>query len=178
MIKKAISFLILLISIFCIVASFQADHFTVSRSATYSASAESLFAKVNNLHEWNTWSPWAKIDPNAKATFEGPIEGEGAIMKWVSDNDEVGTGSMTITKSIPNEKVNFDLAFISPFKGTSKADFTFQSEGNTTKVTWSMYGEKNFISKAMGLIFDCDKMVGGQFEKGLANLKPLVESSN
>ena len=174
MVKNILKLILIVLIGFLGLASVQPDEFTVSRSATYSVPADKLFVKVNNLKEWNSWSPWAKIDPKATSSFEGPAEGVGAVMKWASDNSEVGTGSMTIIKSVPNQSVSFDLAFISPFEGESTTEFTFQPENDQTKVTWSMHGKKNFISKVMGLIFDCDKMVGGQFEKGLENLKNVI----
>src|SRR5262249_10520255 len=133
------------------------------------------FPHVNNLREWKEWSPWAKMDPNAKETFEGPAAGKGAVMTWAG-NRKVGEGSMTITESKTNNAVRFRLDFRKPMKPISTAEFTFTPEGRATKVTWSMSGHNNLIGKAMGLVMNCDKMVGGQFEKGLASLKSIAES--
>ena len=138
------------------------------------ASPAAVFPHVNDLRNWQAWSPWAKLDPNAKNTFTGPPAGVDASMSWAG-NHNVGEGTMTIRESKPGEFVRFQLDFRKPFKGTNEAVFTFQAEGNQTVVTWTMTGRNNFIAKAVGLFFiDCDKMVGGQFEKGLENLQGVV----
>ena len=150
--------------------------FKISRSATIIAQPAVVFGQVNDLHKWNAWSPWAKLDPNAKNTFEGPAAGTGAIMSWVGNN-KVGEGSMTITESRPSEFIQFKLDFLKPFKATSTAEFTFKAEGShQTVVTWAMMGHNNFIAKAISLFMDCDKMMGGTFERGLAQLKSVAES--
>ena len=161
--------------IFVIVVAMQPSDFRVTRTATTSAPAAAVFAQVNELQKWEAWSPWAKLDPDAKNSFEGPASGTGAIMHWAGNN-KVGVGSMTITESRPDEFIQFKLEFLKPFKATNTAEFTFTSENDQTGVTWSMYGKNNFMGRAMGLIMNCDKMVGGQFEKGLAALKSVVES--
>src|SRR5260221_14652047 len=107
------------------------------------------------------------MDPNAATTFGGPASGVGATMDWAG-NMKVGEGSMTIVESHPNDLVRFRLDFQKPFAGTNTAEFTFQPQGGQTQVTWSMTGHNNFMGKAMGLVMNCDKMVGGQFEQGFA----------
>jgi len=131
---------------------------------------------VNDFHNWEAWSPWAKLDPAAKATFEGPSTGTGAIFKWAG-NKEVGEGSMTITESRPSDLIRIKLEFLRPFEATNSAEFTFKPEGNRTAVTWSMEGKNNFIAKAVCLFMNMDKMVGGQFEQGLAQMKAVVEAA-
>lgn len=149
------------------------DEFKVERATTVPAPPSAVFAKVNDLRAWEAWSPWAKLDPNAKSTYEGPAAGVGAIMRW-SGNNKVGQGSMTIIESRPDEQVGFKLEFLRPFKATNTAVFTFQPAGNQTVVTWTMSGKNNLMGKIFGLVMDCDKMVGKDFEKGLANLKSVV----
>ncbi len=163
------------VAVFVIVVSRQPDDFKVTRSATMAAPVSAVFVQVNDLLKWEAWSPWAKLDPAAKNEFEGPESGVGAIMRW-SGNNKVGVGSMTIIESLSDELVRFKLDFLKPFKATNTAEFTFKSEGDQTVVTWSMLGKNNFISKAMGLIMNCDKMVGGQFEQGLSSIKSIVEA--
>lgn len=175
MFKIVLIGLAIAIGVFAIVAAMQPDEFRVSRSTTIAAAPTAIFPHVNDLHKWEAWSPWIKLDPNAKNSYEGPTEGVGAKMSW-DGNMEVGKGSMTITKSQPNESVEFRLDFEKPIEGTDTAEFTFKPDGNQTVVTWSMYGPKNFIAKAMGLIFNCEKMVGEQFEKGLSSLKSIAEA--
>ena len=116
------------------------------------------------------------MDPQAKNTFEGPPSGPGAIFTW-SGNKNVGEGRMTLMESRPGELVGIKLEFVRPFAGVSTAEFKFKTEGNQTVVTWSTIGQKNFIVKAMCLFMDMDKMIGAQFEKGLADLKALSEAA-
>lgn len=152
----------------------QPSDFAVSRSATFAAPAPAVFAQVNELRKWKAWSPWAKKDPNAKETYEGPAAGTGSVMSWAGNKD-VGEGRMTIVESQPNALVRFKLEFFKPFAATNSAEFAFKEEAGRTAVTWTMRGQNNFVGKAMCLVFDMDKMVGGDFEAGLAGIKALVE---
>jgi uncharacterized protein YndB with AHSA1/START domain len=149
------------------------SEFHVTRSLAMSAPASTVFAQVNDLHKWKAWSPWAKMDPNATETHEGPVSGTGSIMRWAG-NMKVGEGSMTIVESHPNDLIRFRLEFLKPMAATNTAEFTFKPQGNQTLVTWSMSGHNNFIGKAMSLIMNCDKMVGDQFEQGLSQLAAVV----
>jgi Polyketide cyclase / dehydrase and lipid transport len=166
--------IVMAVIVFLVLAARQPDSFRITRVGTISAPASAIFPHVNNLQKWETWSPWAKLDPQAKNAFEGPSEGVGAKMSWAGNN-KVGVGSMTITESRPNDFIQFKLEFQKPMKATNTAGFTFKSEGDQTAVTWNMTGTNNFMGKVMGLIMNCDKMVGGQFEQGLASLKSVVE---
>lgn len=179
--KKSILKIILLslaaiIVVFLAIVAVQPNDFRVTRSAAIAAPAPAIFPHVNELKKWDAWSPWMKLDPNAKSTFEGPPAGKGAAMSWAGNND-VGEGKMTITESRPNELVRFHLEFYKPMAGTSDAEFTFKPEGNQTTVTWTMTGKNNFIAKAMCLVMNMDKMVGGQFEQGLAAMKTIAEGT-
>src|SRR5262249_32938667 len=135
-----------------------------------------VFAQVNDLHKWEGWSPWAKLDPTMKQTYEGQPAGTGAIYSW-NGNRNVGEGRMTITESRPDDLVGIKLEFMRPFAGTNDVEFTFKPDGKQTVVTWSMAGNKNFITKAFGLVMSMDKMVGGMFEQGLGQLKTIAEST-
>jgi len=163
--------------LFLIVVAIQPSDFRVSRSAKMAASPAAVFEQVNDYHNWDAWSPWAKLDPDAKVTFEGPSSGTGAKFSW-SGNDKVGVGQQTIVESKPDELVRIKLEFEKPFKGTRTAEFTFKPEADQTLVTWSMFGKNNFMGKAVSLFMDCDKMVGGDFEKGLASIKAIVEEKS
>jgi len=176
MITKILIVLAVLIIVFVIIVALRPDEFVVTRSASIPAPPAVVFAQVNDLHNWQAWSPWARLDPAAKNSFEGPPAGTGAIFRWAG-NKQVGEGSMTITESRPNDLVRFRLEFLKPFANTCTAGFTFKPEGGQTVVTWSMSGKNNFMFKAVGLFMDCDKMVGAQFEQGLANLKSVVASA-
>jgi uncharacterized protein YndB with AHSA1/START domain len=174
MIKKIFIGLVVVIAGFLIIVAMQPAEFRVERSATISAPASAVFAQVNDLHKWAAWSPYENRDPAMQRTFEGEPSGPGAIYKW-SGNSEVGEGSMTIIESHPNERILIKLEFIKPFAATNTAEFTFEPQGDQTVVTWSLSGENNFISKAICMFMDMDKMVGGDFEQGLAKLKSVVE---
>lgn len=162
--------------LFIVVIAAQPDEFKVVRTANIAAPPEKVFPHVNNLRQWEDWSPWAKLDPNAKNMFSGPDAGVGAAMSWAGNN-KVGEGKMTITESAASSLIRFRLEFLRPFKATNTAEFTFTPQGNQTLVTWSMSGTSNFMSKLFGLIINCDKMVGKDFEKGLASLKAIAETT-
>jgi hypothetical protein len=165
-----------ILALFIIVVAMRPSDFRVARSTAIAAPEKVVFEQVNDLHNWEAWSPWAKLDPNARNAYEGPSAGLGAAFTW-SGNSKVGEGRMTITESRPSELVRFKLEFAKPFEGTNIAEFTFRPEGNQTVVQWTMTGKCNFISKAFGLFVNCDKMVGSQFEKGLAEMKSLAEAA-
>lgn len=176
MFKKVLIVVALLVVAFVIVVLTRPSDFSVSRSTTIGAPPEVVFAQINDFHKWEAWSPWAKLDPNATNTFEGPAAGVGSKFSWAGDR-KVGVGNMTITESRPADLVRLRLEFIKPFPGTSTTEFTMQPTENQTVVTWTMTGKNNFVAKAFSLFMDCDKMVGPDFEKGLANLKALAESN-
>lgn len=164
-----------LVVAFVVVVAMQPTDFTIARSASMAAPVEEVFAQVNDFHHWEAWSPWLELDPNAKATFEGPDAGEGAVFRWAG-NQEIGEGSMTILQSVPPEVIRIRLDFVKPFEDTALTEFTFRPEGDGTAVTWTMSGQNNFIGKAFCLFIDLDKMVGGKYEEALANIKAVVES--
>ena len=161
--------------LFLIVAALQPADFQYVRSTTINAPPSAVFAEVNDFHRWDDWSPWAKLDPNSKTEFSGPTAGEGAGFRW-SGNSEVGEGSMKIVESRPYERIAIELQFLRPMKATNESVFTFEPQGSGTLVTWSMTGRNGLMGKAFGLIVNCDKMLGTQFEKGLASMKSLVEA--
>ena len=175
MLKKIAVVLVVIVIAFAVVAALQPADFRITRSATIAAPPEAVFPHVNDMHQWQEWSPWAKLDPAAKVSFDGPASGNGASFAWAG-NMEVGVGRMTVTESRPNDLIRFQLDFEKPMKGTNIAEFAFKPEGSQTTVTWSMSGTNGFMGKAVGLVVNCDKMVGGQFEKGLATLKALAEA--
>lgn len=178
MLKKLLIALVVIgviIAVVAGVAAMQPSDFRVERSATMNAPPAAVFEQVNDFHKWEAWSPWAKLDPAAKNSFEGASSGKGAIFKW-DGNNEVGKGSMTLTESKPNDLIRIRLDFEKPFAGTNTAEFTFKPEGSQTVVTWSMYGQKCFVSKVFCLFMNMDKMIGSKFEEGLASMKSIVEA--
>jgi uncharacterized protein YndB with AHSA1/START domain len=159
----------LAVAVVAVLAALQPSEFQVTRSATIAAPAPTVFAQVNDFHNWQAWSPWAKLDPAVKNSYEGAPAGTGAVFAWAG-NGKVGEGRMTIVESRPNELVRMKLEFMKPFAATNTAEFAFKPEGEGTAVTWSMYGHNNFAGRAIFLFVNMDKTLGGEFEKGLASM--------
>ena len=148
--------------------------FRVERSAQVDASREAVFPIINDLHQWGKWSPYDKRDPNMTKTYEGADSGPGAAYAW-NGNGQVGSGRMTIVESKPGELVRMKLEFFRPFKGTNEVNFKLAPSGGGTRVSWIMDGKYSVISKAMSLVMNMDKMIGNDFEQGLANLNCVVQ---
>jgi uncharacterized protein YndB with AHSA1/START domain len=175
MLIKILIAVALVLVVLAIVVALQPGDFRVARSANISAPPASVFAQVNDFHKWETWNPWGKIDPAMRQSYDGAPAGVGAVYSWAGN--EVGEGRMTIIESRPSELIRVKLEFFKPFAATNTAEFTFKPEGDQTVVTWSMFGEKNFMAKAIHLFVSMDRMIGGQFEKGLADMKAVAEAT-
>jgi len=143
----------------------------VERSAVIPGTPDVAYGLVANFKGWRQWSPWDNMDPDIVRTYSGAEAGEGAIYTWTSKSDEVGEGRMTITSAEDDKRIDIKLEFLAPFQDVNSTIFTFAPEGEGTKVTWLMEGDKNFVEKAMGLFMDMDKMIGDSFEKGLGSMK-------
>jgi hypothetical protein len=157
-----------------IFAATRPDDFRIQRSATIKAPPDKIFGFINDFHKWSTWSPWEKLDPNLKRTYSGAEKGLGAIYEW-EGNKKVGQGRMEITQASPPQKLVIKLDFIRPFSANNTAEYTLESQGDSTTITWAMLGKQPFMFKVMSLFMSMDKMVGKDFEAGLANLKGLAE---
>lgn len=168
--------LLVLIAVCLVLIMMQPAHYQVERSAVINAPAPTVFALVNDFHKWDLWSPWAKLDPTMKQSYDGAPAGSGAMYSWAG-NSQVGEGKMTIVESHPTDLVKIRLEFIKPFAATNATDFTFTPAGNSTNVKWTMSGDNNFVGKAFSLFMNMDKMIGADFEKGLANMKRVAESA-
>jgi hypothetical protein len=173
--KKVLIGVVALIALLCLVIAVQPSTFTVERSATMAAPADLVFGYINDFERWQAWSPWEKLDPNMKRDLTGAEAGVGAIYHWSSASDDVGEGRMTITESTPPSKVGIKLEFLKPWEATNTVTFTVDAKEETSTVRWTMNGNHNFMSKAMDLFMGMDSMVGPDFERGLANLKGIVE---
>jgi hypothetical protein len=176
MLKKISLAVLALVAVFLVYVATRPAAFKVERSAHILAPAAVVFAHVNDLRQWGAWSPWEKLDPGMARDFAGPASGPGASYHWKSANDNVGEGSMTIVASRPAERIAIKLEFMAPFKATNDTVFSFQPAGGATHVTWAMSGHNNFVGKLMQTVLNMDKMVGGDFEKGLAALKSVSEA--
>lgn len=165
-----------LIAILLIVVALRPAEFRVERSATIAAPAIDLFEQVNDHRKFAVWNPFMKFDPNVKNTYTGPDSGVGAVCSW-EGNNKIGAGSATIVESKPGELVRQRMDWLRPMKGTSTVDFTFKPAGEKTVVTWAMYGKNGFMGKLVSLFMNCEKMVGPQFEQGLAELGKVVAAA-
>jgi hypothetical protein len=175
MLKKILLGVAVALVALCGVIATRPSTFTVQRTATLKASPDIAFALVNDFQHWGEWSPWDKMDPNQKRTFEGAATGVGAIYGW-SGNDQVGEGRMTIEESKANELVRIKLEFIKPWTATNSTTFTFSPAAEGTSVTWKMEGQNDFMGKAFSLFMDMDAMVGKDFDNGLATMGKVAEA--
>lgn len=162
------------IAVVLILAATKSDTFRIERSGTINAPADKIFAVLNDFRQWGGWSPWEHKDPDMKRTYGGPERGKGATYGWEGDKN-VGTGRMEILEANTPSKLVIKLDFFKPFEAHNTAEFTMLPQGNATNVHWVMHGPANFMSKVMQVFMNMDKMVGKDFEQGLANLKQLTE---
>lgn len=175
MVKKILGVFVAIIVIILIAGALMPADFHVERSMVINAPAEKAFEQVNDFSKWNAWSPWAKLDPNAKYTISQNPVGKGATYEW-EGNNEVGAGKMMIVESTAPSIVNIQLDFLKPFEGSNQVHFTFKQQQSQTLVTWAMDGRRHYLCKVMSLFISTDKMVGGMFEKGLLDIKNLAEA--
>ena len=163
----------LLIAAVLIYAATKPDSFRIERSTTIKAPPEKISAYLTDFKQWAAWSPWEGKDPAMKRTYSGAASGKGAVYSWVG-NKNVGTGRMEVLDVQP-QKVSIKLDFSAPFEAHNTAEYTMQLEGDSTKLTWAMFGPANYMSKVMSVVMSMDKMVGSDFEAGLAKLKAAAE---
>jgi hypothetical protein len=157
-------------------AAMKQDSFRVQRSITIKAAPDKIFALINDFKAWPQWSPYETKDPNMQRTLSGADAGPGAIYEWRGDKN-VGQGRMEIMQSTVPTKVAIKLDFLKPFEAHNMATFTLVPKGDTTEVTWAMDGPSAFLTKLMGVFVNLDKMIGTDFEAGLANLKRVTEQN-
>ncbi len=152
------------------------DKYTVERSATIAAPPARIYEELVDFHRWTAWSPWEDLDPQLQRTYSGPESGVGAVYAW-SGNRKAGKGQMEIREATEPSKVGIDLEFVKPFKASNDTVFTIEPEGSGSRVTWRLTGKKTAMTKVMGIFTSMDKMVGPDFEKGLARLKAVTEAA-
>lgn len=162
------------IAVVLILAATKPDTFRIERSATINAPAEKIFVVLSDFRQWRGWSPWENKDPDLKRSYSGAERGKGAIYGW-EGNKNVGTGRMEILEANAPSKLVVKLDFLKPFEAHNTAEFTMLPQGNATDIRWAMHGPSPFMSKVMQVFMNFDKMVGNDFEAGLANLKQLTE---
>jgi uncharacterized protein YndB with AHSA1/START domain len=162
------------IAIVLILASTKPDTFSVQRAATMKAPPETIFALINDFHQWGKWSPWEHKDPAMQRTFSGAQSGKGSVYAW-DGNKNVGSGRMEILEASAPSKIVIKLDFFKPFEGHNTAEFTMLPQGDATHLTWLMHGPAPFVSRLMQVFMNMDRMIGKDFEAGLANLKKATE---
>lgn len=155
-------------------ATTRPDAFRLERATLIQAPPEKVFALIDDFHHWAAWSPWENLDPALKRGYSGPDAGCGTIYAW-EGNNKVGSGRMETTESVPATKIVIKLDFFKPFEAHNIAEFTLTPKDGGTAVNWAMYGPCPYMAKLMQIFCSMDKMVGGQFERGLANLKAAAE---
>jgi hypothetical protein len=165
-----------LIVLFLVVVALRSSDFRMSRSILINAPPSKAFEFVNTIRNWELWSPWQHIDPNMKQVYNEIPSGPGASQSW-NGNNQVGEGTMTVKSVETDRLIDMKLEFLRPMKANNDVTLTFDPEGGATKVTWAMAGKHDFMGKAFDLVMNLDKMVGKDFEKGLAKLKEVVEKS-
>jgi uncharacterized protein YndB with AHSA1/START domain len=174
MFKRILLVVVVLIGALLAYAATRPDSFRVERATVIKAPPAKVFALIDDFRQWAGWSPWEKLDPAMKRTHSGAASGKGAVYAW-EGNGDVGAGRMEILETTAPSRVLIRLDFMKPFEATNTAEYTIQPEGEATRVTWAMYGPAPFLSKLMQVFVSMDKMIGKDFEQGLANLKALAE---
>lgn len=174
MLKKIAIGLVAVIVVLIVVIAVQPSSYTVERATKIEAPPNTVYGVLADLNRFTSWSPFLKVDPNAKVTVTGPVGQVGHKYEW-DGNDEVGAGSMAITSIEAGKSVTVDLHFVRPFESKAKVTWTVAPDGEGTTATWGMEAQNDFIGKAMCLVFPMEEMLGKQFDEGLANLKRVVE---
>ena len=172
---KAVIAFVVVVGLFLVYVSTRDSKFHYERSGLIGASAEQIFPYVSNFKLGGQWSPYEKKDLNMKKTFSGVDGAVGSVMEF-EGNSDVGSGKLELLKVVPNELVQIQLTMLKPFHGENLVEYKMTPEAGGTRFTWSMSGDGGFLTKLMTLLIDCEKMVAGDFEVGIANLKSVVET--
>lgn len=166
--------LVLAVAIIAAIAALRPDTFRIARSLVVAAPAERIFSLINDIHRFNIWNPYNHKDPAMLGSYRGPVSGPGAAYDFKSQ--KAGSGSIEITASQPPGQVRMRLLMTEPFAADNVITFTLAPQGGgATEVTWAMEGPSPFLAKCMGVVFSMDRMIGNDFEAGLASLKTLAE---
>ncbi len=165
-----------LIAIVLIHATTKSAAFVIQRSTTIAAPPEKVFAFLDDFHHWASWSPWEKLDPALTRSFSGAPRGKGAVYAW-KGNKKVGEGRMEITEATASTRLAITLDFLKPFEAHNVAEYTLTPANGGTVITWAMKGPRPYMMKVMSTFCDMDRMIGKDFEAGLANLKRISEAA-
>jgi hypothetical protein len=174
MLKIIAIIVVVLVAAVLLFATTRPDTFRVQRTSSIQAPPDKIFPLINDLHRFNTWNPYEKRDPNLKGSYSGAASGKGAAYAFEGNRD-VGKGSLEISESSPSSRVVMQLRMTEPMAASNEIEFILEPKGEVTNVTWSMHGQVPYLGKVIQLFFDMDRMVGGDFEAGLASLKAVAE---
>jgi hypothetical protein len=166
--------LVVVVGVVLAYAATRPDVFHVQRTASIKASPDKIFPLINDFRSWGSWSPYEHKDPAMKRTYSSETAGKGAVYEWAGDKN-VGSGRIEIADTSPPSRVAIKLDMIKPFEAHNRVEFTLEPKGDTTNVTWAMNGHTPYLAKVMHVFLDVDRMVGQDFEIGLANLKAQAE---
>lgn len=176
MLKTIVVVLVVAVAVILIVAAAKPATYHVERSTTIAAAPERITPLVSDFHNWDQWSPWAKLDPNMRVTYSGAPAGQGAVYQW-EGNSKVGKGRMEILAAEPT-LTSIKLDFLSPFESHNRTNFVLEPQGSATRVTWTIDGPNTFMSKLMSVFVSMDKMMGKDFDNGLNHLKSAAEKQS
>ena len=174
MLRLFLVVILLLMAVLLFVVATRPARFRVQRSIRIDAPREKVFALVSDFRNFDAWSPWAALDPSIRKSFSGADSGPGAVYEW-QGNGKVGQGRMEIVEAVAPERLVIKLDFLKPFEAHNTAEYLLTESGEGTEFAWAMHGSNNFMAKLMGVFFSIDRMIGAQFEQGLARLKVLAE---
>lgn len=174
MVKTILIVIVLAFAGLLVFAATRPDSFMLQRSLLIQAPPDKLHPLINDMRAFNTWNPYEKKDPAIQGSYSGPAAGPGARYVF-KGNQDVGEGSLEITASSPGQ-IAMRLDMSAPMQASNAITFTLVPRGaGGTEVTWAMRGACPFIAKLMGVFIDMDKMIGRDFEAGLASLQLLAE---
>jgi len=176
MLKKIAIGLVVIVIAILIFAATKPATYHVERSTAIAAAPEKITPLLDDFHNWNQWSPWAKLDPNMRVTYSGAPAGQGAIYEW-EGNSKVGKGRMEILAAEPT-LTSIKLDFLSPMESHNHTNFILRPQGSTTQVIWSIDGPNTFMTKLMTVFVSMDKMIGNDFDTGLSQLKSVAEKQS
>lgn len=173
----ALTIVVVLIAALSILLAVRPNRFTVQRSIVISAPADHIYPFIADFHAkgWGSWSPWERIDPNLQRHYSGAESGLGAVYNWDGDN-KVGSGRMEIVRAVSPHRIDIKLDFYKPMKNSTLAEFAIDPDGSGQRVTWRMSGPVPYFARLFHLLFNMDKMIGGQFDQGLSTLKTQAEA--
>ena len=177
MLKKILLVVLAVVVVFVLYVATRPSTFRIERSAPVAAPPAVVYGQLVDFHRWSAWSPWAHLDPHMSVQYGGAPSGQGAVYEW-NGNDKVGQGRMTIVEARPPEAVAIKLEFMKPWSQTNRSEFLLRPEAGGTRVTWTMTGENDFVGKAFGVFMNMDKLIGADFEKGLATLRTVAEEAS